>query len=271
MDVSCQLLQRFCFVDDDPCGARVLVVAAHPDDETAGMAARLSHLRDVWVLHVSDGAPKDPALRPGFPGSLEEYRAKRRHEAEFALGLAGIEKDRIRCLGFPDQELLYNLGAIIGELSCELSRLRPEAIVTHPYEGGHPDHDAVAFCVREALTQLHLSPEPPLIEMTSYHLGPGGRLLAGEFLPAVDSRRCEPVRRTLDDEEAGLKKQMFDAFSSQKSVLDLLYSDVEMFRLAPCYDFTRPPHDGTVFYETLGWPATAAEFCRLAREASQRS
>lgn len=194
----------------------------------------------------------------------------RRVEAEFALGLAGVPADRIRCLGFPDQELAFNLTEVTEALGRECERLRPEVVVTQPYEGGHPDHDAAAYCVREALSRLHLHPEPPLVEMTSYHAGAGGSPVAGQFLDSPVARRCEPVARVLDEEEAGLKRQMFDAFHSQRPVLDLLWSDVERFRLAPDYDFARPPHEGPLFYEIRGFPSTGADFCREVREASQR-
>jgi len=55
-------------------------------------------------------------------------------------------------------------------------------VVTHPYEGGHPDHDAAAFvtCMRCGSRGKR---ETPLLamEMTSYH-GVGGKLTVGAFL-----------------------------------------------------------------------------------------
>jgi hypothetical protein len=39
--------------------------------------------------------------------------------------------------------------------------------------------------------------------------------------------------------------------------------------MAPRYDFTRPPHRGQLYYETLGWPMTGERFRQLAREAAE--
>lgn len=46
---------------DGPILSRMLIVVAHPDDETIGFGAQLCRLRDALLLHVTDGAPRDKA------------------------------------------------------------------------------------------------------------------------------------------------------------------------------------------------------------------
>jgi hypothetical protein len=43
--------------------------------------------------------------------------------------------------------------------------------------------------------------------------------------------------------------------------------DVERFRVAPAYDFRRPPHAGRLHYERWGWAISGARFRFLASEA----
>ncbi|MBV9250682.1 MAG: hypothetical protein JO227_15715, partial [Acetobacteraceae bacterium] len=42
-----------------PIEMRSAVVVAHPDDETVGAGASLRLFRDLTLVHVTDGAPRD--------------------------------------------------------------------------------------------------------------------------------------------------------------------------------------------------------------------
>ena len=44
-----------------------------------------------------------------------------------------------------DQRLFLNLAAAYGRLEKLVERVRPEAIATLAYEGGHPDHDSCSL------------------------------------------------------------------------------------------------------------------------------
>ena len=66
--------------------ARVMLVAAHPDDEIIVAGSRLAHFRDLVLVHVTDGAPRNmfDAGTHGFT-RREDYAAARRNELLCAL------------------------------------------------------------------------------------------------------------------------------------------------------------------------------------------
>jgi LmbE family N-acetylglucosaminyl deacetylase len=245
--------------------ARVLVAVAHPDDETVGAGALLSRLPDVWVVHATDGIPRDPRfIARGFRGTPEEYGRVRRRELEAAMALAGIGPDRLLTLNAPDQEAVFALPRLVREMTALIRRLAPSLVLTLAYEGGHPDHDAVALAVRTAIDGLEDPPE--LMEMALYHAVPGmGRMVIGEPLPDHGSPES---RIPLTDEERALKARMIAAFATQRETLQaFLPPRDEVFRPAPDYDFTQPPHPGHLQYELWNFPITGAEWRKEARLA----
>ncbi|MGC2211029.1 MAG: PIG-L family deacetylase [Candidatus Korobacteraceae bacterium] len=136
---------------------RVLVLVAHADDECVGYGALLQKTREAVVVIATDGAPRDEFFR-GRYGSRERYAAVRREEAQRAAQVAGVRElvllaEEDGRLGghqferhrFEDQRLFLNLAAAY-ELAAKVAeRVRPEAIATLAYEGGHPDHDCCSL------------------------------------------------------------------------------------------------------------------------------
>ena len=243
---------------------RVLVVAAHPDDETIGLGGQFPRLCDLILWHVTDGAPRNgrDAATQGF-ATRGAYAEARRRELAAALRLAGRDPSCARSLGIPDQEAAYHLPEIAHGVAQAIRSTRPAVVVTHPYEGGHPDHDATAFGVHAALHLLRRVGEatPPLLEMTSYHAGPQG-IAVGRFLPAEG---CMPTLLPLSDEAREHKRRMLACFATQQAMLRYFpATEVEPLRVAPAYDFCVPPHPGTLFYEGFDWGMTGAHFRALA-------
>ena len=214
------------------------------------------------MVHVTDGSPKNPAdaLAAGF-SSATDYAQARRREVKEALALAGIPETHLHELRIRDQEASLKLVALTEALARLLEELKPDLVITHPYEGGHPDHDAAAFGVHAASALIADPPE--IIEMTSYHLR-NGSMATSEFLPCEES---EIVTLSLQFPEVRWKRRMFDCFATQRRVLDSFPIFVERFRQAPHYDFTRPPHEGRLFYEQFDFGMSGPRFRELACEA----
>lgn len=242
-------------------------MAAHQDDEVIGLGSQLPSMRDsAIVVHTTDGAPLKDAEALGFRGKAE-YALARRQELLAALALAGISSDRCIPLDFGDQQASTHLVELAERLFQVLLDIRPAVVYTHPYEGGHPDHDATAFAVHSALRLLpSKGVSPPVIsEFTSYHAGPDG-LETNEFLPYTGISICS---KTLTQPEICLKTQMIGCFVTQKDVLSQFPVYVEKFRFAPRYHFDRAPHPGRLYYENFDWGMDGERWRGLAREAEQ--
>lgn len=228
----------------------LVVVSAHPDDETIGAAALLLRTARAAVVHATDGAPRDPRLRPSGPGDRAAYARLRRAEALAALAEAGLAEDDVLTLGAVDQEADRAIASLARELAAVLRALRPRVVVTHSVEGGHPDHDAVAVAVRAARALLRRSgaAEPRLFEMTSYHRR-DGRLVTGAFLPGP----APVLERPLTPAQREVKRRMLDRYASQRETLSPFGVEVERFRAAGPLDLEARPHPGPLQYESLGW------------------
>jgi LmbE family N-acetylglucosaminyl deacetylase len=245
---------------------RALLVFAHQDDETVAMGARLSNFTEAHFVHITDGAPRNEHDRRkhGF-ATLADYRRAREYELASVLAAAGLISASSECLRVPDQEASHHLALLARTIARIIRQRQPEVIFTHPYEGGHPDHDSCAFAVHHALDLLAGAARPLIIEGTFYHAGP--RHEAGTFLP--HGHVVPQAEFRLTAEEHRRKRNLLALFVSQRETLAGFPLEVERFRIAPTYDFARPPHTPPVLYDNYPWGMKSEEFSRLAREAKE--
>lgn len=246
---------------------KAMLVFAHPDDEVLAVGARLGRFRHAHLVHVTDGAPRNEqdSRAHGF-GSWAEYREARVEELERALKLAGVGEASRESFEIPDQEASLRLLQLTELVAERLNQHRPEVVFTHPYEGGHPDHDACAFAVHHASALAHQRDGrvPLIVEATFYHAGPQG-IATGSFLE--EGRGVPEAAYPLTAEERERKRRLLECFATQQETLRYFRVECEQFRVAPAYDFKRPPHAPPVFYDQFPWGMTSARFCELAGEA----
>jgi LmbE family N-acetylglucosaminyl deacetylase len=229
-----------------PTQRSCLLVAPHPDDETAGAGIWMRRFgpERLTVLHLTDGSPRKLsfAREAGFC-SRREYRLAREMELRHALNCIGIRSHQRVQFHFLDQEVYRHLPRLIARLKALVERLRPDLVLSPAYEGGHPDHDAAAFAVAMVRERATLPFEH--YEYSLYHAGPDGRMITGAFLPSEN-----PVSRiTFSASEMAHKRRMLDCFRSQQAILSKFSLARELVRPAPRYDFSKPPHQGPLLYE----------------------
>lgn len=256
--ILAQLLQR------EPVDDPILLLAAHPDDETVGAGAFLHLFRKLLLLHATDGAPRNlvDARRAGFD-TAKAYAACRRKELQEALQAGGVQA-RAVVLNIADQRASFCMADLAQRVAGHIEQHHASAVLTHPYEGGHPDHDACAFAARFAtiLAARHVAP-PVLLEMTSYHATLDGGWMAGVFLPNGEAA----ASISLTAQERIRKRAMLDCFRTQADALAPFGTEKESFRAAPAYDFRSPSHAGTLNYERYDWGMDGPAWRELAGQA----
>jgi LmbE family N-acetylglucosaminyl deacetylase len=207
-------------------------------------------MADCRLIHLTDSSPRDlgDARLLGFD-TREEYAAARAAELDAALVALGAAPARI-AYGVPDQEAVDHLPLIIERLLVDCAGVA--AIATHPYEGGHPDHDAAALAVRVAADRLGV----PVVEFASYNRHKGERVWA-RFGPEPD---CPEHSRPLLPGERARIDAALAAHASQAGVFGDWRPEVERWRAAPPYDFTIPPPGEGCLYDGFGWALTSASW-----------
>ncbi|WP_246153975.1 PIG-L deacetylase family protein [Methylobacterium oryzihabitans] len=231
--------ERFLAALADPaCGPvdaeRAALVVAHPDDESIGCGAQLPRLRGLTVVHVTGAGPR-----------LEELDA--------AMALAGVPAARRLALGYADGGVAERIPDLAHRLAGLFAERGIAVALTHAWEGGHSDHDAVALAVAGA--RRRLGPDRlGVVEMPYYHAGPDG-FEAGGFLPAVPPRRA--IALHLDPDDCALKAALFAAHASQAETLNRMPIALERFREAPEPDVSALPNGGRVLYDGPGFLAQA--------------
>lgn len=247
-------------------GMHCLVIVAHPDDEVVGAGCLISKLVDVTVLHITDGAPGDmqDAKAAGF-AERSDYAQARRDECLAALAIARVPEDRVVEFGVTDHCAADSLAGLTKRVAAFLHQSEADIIVTHPYEGGHPDHDSTAFATHAALRLMRQNGfKPPVLFEMALHPSRDFKAKVPEFLPGSEG---ETTTLLLDKRAEELKQRMFACLETQRESLELSPVGPERFRQPFDYDFTAPPQDGKLHYENFDWAPRKDEWQSAAREA----
>ena len=126
---------------------RILVIAAHPDDEVLGCGATISKMRGrgtaIRVLFLGEGSScRYPADQVDSPAARDAIAA-RTSKAHAALDLLDVSERTFLDLscGRFDQANLIDIGKAI---ESQVTDFRPDTVLTHSNNDVHNDH-RIAF------------------------------------------------------------------------------------------------------------------------------
>jgi LmbE family N-acetylglucosaminyl deacetylase len=191
-----------------PLGARLVVVAPHPDDEILAAGGLISRHAagggDCLVVAVTDGEASHPGASGWTPVELARTRRAESTEGLRALGLRRAEMAR---LGLPDGDVVAHRTQLTAGLALVL---RPSDVVVTTWRAdGHPDHEAVGEATAGVCDHLGCRLVEAPVWMWHW-AAPGDARVPWERLAAFD----------LDDASVDHKRQALAAHASQLTPRD---------------------------------------------------
>lgn len=123
-----------------------------------------------------------------------------------------------------------------------LAETQAEMIWCPAFEGAHQDHDAASALASRFAARA------PVWEFAEYN-NVGGRTRSQEF----PNRLGGEVVLDLAPSERRNKRELLRAYASEHGNLAHIGAARESFRPLPQHDYTRPPHEGTLFYARYRW------------------
>lgn len=208
---------------------RPLFLIAHQDDELAygGLIQRLGpSTRFVWMTN-GDGLYFESDLKP------EAYGQLRMDEAVRAVGAVGIPPENTRCLAFSEVAIYRHMGDLTTDpstlnaqhdfwdeirkgVSEAVAQIRPDAVFTCAWQGGHPEHDLVHYFARLAVDELEARTGAPVpfFHLPEYEYT---IVLAFRFHPFYRGRR---LKFSLSEAELEGKQRIIEQYPSQTALFD---------------------------------------------------
>jgi N-acetylglucosamine malate deacetylase 2 len=153
----------------------LLVVTAHPDDESFPMGGTLAKYASEGVRVVLVAATAGEAGIPGLPPG--QAAALRKNELQAAGAVLGAA--RVEFLDYPDGNLAAaDPGQVVGRLTAVMEEEAPQVVITFGPDGisGHPDHITIYRFTTQAVRQAN-------IQAQLYYLAPSEATQQGCGVP----------------------------------------------------------------------------------------
>lgn len=181
---------------------KVLVIAAHPDDEVLGCGGTMARLAaegaEVRVAILANGLTS----RPGFDAAQAQALLQTHHDrARRAGALLGAAE--VRVLGFPDQKMdTLPLLDITQAIEREIAAFQPDTLFTQ--HGGDLNQDHV-ITYRAALTATRPMLGGPVKRVYSYEVASSTEWAFHKFEPRFHPTVFFDISTTLEKKIAAMQ------------------------------------------------------------------
>ena len=209
-------------------GEHLVVLAAHPDDETLGsgglIAAAAASGLSIEIVVATDG----DASHPDSPTHTPSQLAPRRRD-EAVAAIASLDPHAtVTFLGLPDGGLRRCRAELEEALT---TRLRPGSLVVTPWRGDrHPDHEVCALAAR-TLLRRRADCQHWQYPIWAWHWADPGR----DHLPWSALRRFD-----LPDDVQAAKRRALACYRSQHEPLSSCAGDEAVLPPRVLAHFLRP-------------------------------
>jgi len=230
--------------DQTTFGKRILIAVPHPDDEVVGFCATVARARaqgaTVYAVYLTNGCIARETL---WPWQRRKYEANVIRRLQESVEVArALHITPISYSDRPARHLWSNLDSVYNELSKIIKDYAIDQLWVPAYEGGNADHDALNGIV------ARLAHKVRVLEFAEYNFA-HGKTQAQTF----PSPNGTETTIALTPEERAVKKQMLEVYRSEQQNLGYVGLEHESFRPLAAYDYTKPPHEGTLWYARFQW------------------
>jgi LmbE family N-acetylglucosaminyl deacetylase len=225
-------------------GRRILLLVPHPDDEVVGFCVTIGRAQAtgsaIFALYLTHGCIPREEMWPWQRNAYETVVSIRHKEAQKAAQHLSI--NGLNWSPRPARKLWKELSDVHAEIAEAISVNTIDQLWVPAYEGGNPDHDGLNAAASLFRSQISV------IEFAEYNYNEH-REVSQNF----PHRSGHETWIDFTTDEQTKKRAALNLYTSEKFNLGYVKTERECYRPLFNYDYTQPPHAGTLWYERFHW------------------
>ncbi len=221
----------------------ILIVAPHPDDELVGTALIISRLIDkkkIIIFFPTNGVIPEDSMWFWRKSNYQLILNTRIKEMKKVIKYLGIKKYYLQNL--PTRSLKSNIKKTFERIKKILILENIDTIFCPAYEGGHQDHDVCNFICSRFKYKYKIK------EFAEYNFFKN-KVNSNEFIQKSGKEKIF----FLNQKEQKKKRELLKLYESEQKNLSYVSLEKESFRDIFDYNYSLPPHDGTLFYRRFSF------------------